>query len=119
MNEQTEANLRGAYELSRNDAYCGPRLKQRENRMMIEQRRAIECPARQRIFGDRTATNNAASTVSQRGFDHTVHFPALAVSASSNVRNGPAVLPRCQTTNKSQVAPASAMGTITTFGMFR
>ena len=38
-------------------------------------------------------------------------------SASSKARSGREVLPRCQTTNKSQVASLSTMGTITTFGM--
>ncbi len=41
------------------------------------------------------------------------------VSSLSKVRNGPAIVPCCQTTNKSQVAPASAMGTMSTFGTFR
>jgi hypothetical protein len=39
----------------------------------------------------------------------------LKVNASSKARSGPEVLPRCQATNKSQVAPVSAMGTMTTF----
>jgi hypothetical protein len=43
----------------------------------------------------------------------------LLVNASSRTRKGPAVLPRCQTMDKSQMAPGSAIGTITTFGMFR
>ena len=46
-------------------------------------------------------------------------LPDLRVSASSKARSGPEVLPRCQATNKSQVAPVSAMGTRTTFGILR
>jgi pimeloyl-ACP methyl ester carboxylesterase len=46
-------------------------------------------------------------------------LPDLIVSASSKARSGPEVLPRCQATNKSQVAPVSAMGTMTTFGILR
>src|SRR6266404_5463005 len=45
--------------------------------------------------------------------------PCLEVIASSSARNGPEILPRCHTTNKSQVASLSAIGTITTFGMPR
>ena len=43
----------------------------------------------------------------------------FSVSSLSKVRNGPAIVPCRQTTNKSQVAPASAMGTMATFGTFR
>src|SRR5712675_907041 len=46
-------------------------------------------------------------------------FAALPVSASSSTRNGPEVLPRCHTTDKSQVASLSAMGTMTIFGILR
>ena len=46
-------------------------------------------------------------------------LPDLGVSASRKVRRGPEVLPRCQATNKSQVASVSAMGTMTTFGILR
>jgi hypothetical protein len=47
------------------------------------------------------------------------YFAGLGVSASTKVRNGPEVLPRCQATKTSQVAPVSATGIITTFGIFR
>ena len=43
--------------------------------------------------------------------------PGLRASAFSKAHNGPAVLPRCQTTNKSQVAPEAAMGTAATRGV--
>lgn len=43
----------------------------------------------------------------------------FSFSSLSNVRNGPAISPGCQTTNKSQVAPLSTMGTMTTFGTLR
>jgi len=47
------------------------------------------------------------------------YFAGLAVSASTKARNGPEVLPLCQATKTSQVAPVSATGIITTFGIFR
>jgi catechol 2,3-dioxygenase-like lactoylglutathione lyase family enzyme len=47
------------------------------------------------------------------------YFAPLGVNASTNERNGPEVLPRCQATKTSQVASVSAMGTITTLGIFR
>ena len=43
----------------------------------------------------------------------------LYFSLLSRARNGLLISPGCQTTNKSQEAPASAMGTMTTLGAFR
>jgi hypothetical protein len=45
--------------------------------------------------------------------------PCPRLRASNKARRGPAVLPRCQTTNKSHVASFSAIGTMTTFGVSR
>src|SRR5262245_9581762 len=47
------------------------------------------------------------------------YITGLVVSASTNSRNSPEVLPRCQAINTSHVASASAMGTSTAFGILR
>ena len=46
-------------------------------------------------------------------------YSDFKLSWLSKVRSGLEISPGCQTTNKSQVAPLSAMGTNTTFGTFR
>ena len=70
------------------------------------------------ILGSAPGVSLSHTHDERHGFDES-YFAGLGVSASTKARNGPEVLPRCQATKTFQVAPVSATGIITTFGIFR